>query len=424
MLGVGRAGPLGPAALVPVGAAGTEALRAVGGGIGEREALAVLATADGVGPLTLGRLLAAFGSARTVLDVATRRDVASLTRAASTDDRTAPEPTLDALVHVASRAGEILRGIERAGVDLVTLDDPDYPPRLRSIELPPHVLFVRGSRAALSTARAVAVVGTRRPSENGRLIGARIAGAIARTGAAIVSGLAVGIDGVAHSACLAEGGVTVAVLGGGHERLSPMAHRRLADAIVERGGAVISELAPDVEPTIGTFPRRNRVISGIAEAAIVVEAGARSGALITAHWALEQGRECYAVPGPIDRPQSAGCLSLLRSAEGVVRIVAGVPQLLEDLDLVGAAAPQAARDAGSVLADVGDVPRRIAAELLGGRTTADELVAATRLPIAAVLTALTLLERRGLVVDAYGRYRPSGLLATRAATARGTRDRR
>jgi DNA processing protein len=423
MLGVGRAGPLGPAALVPLAAARatTGAGVGAGGGIGEREALAVLATAEGVGPITLGRLLATLGSARTVLEVASRGDVALLTRAASGDDRTAPEPTLLALGDVARRAGDVLRSIERAGVELVTLDDADYPTRLRAIEVPPHVLFLRGSRDALSTPRSVAVVGTRRPSENGRLVGARIAGAIARAGAAVLSGLAVGIDGVAHSACLAEGGVTVAVLGGGHERLSPMAHRRLAEAIVERGGAVVSELAPEVEPTIGTFPRRNRVISGLADATIVVEAGARSGALLTAHWAMEQGRDCFVVPGPIDRPQSAGCLSLLRAAAGVVRVVAGVPQLLEDLDLVDPPPSGVATDAASALSELGEVPRRIAAELLRGHSTVDEIVAVTRLPVATVLTALTLLERRGLVVDAYGRYRPSGHLATRPQAVRRAR---
>ncbi len=239
-----------------------------------------------------------------------------------------------AVVASARSAEATLAGIDRSGVGLVTLDDEDYPPRLRAIEVPPHVLFLRGDRAALGTARAVAVVGTRRPSEAGRLTAARIAGAVTRAGAAVVSGLAVGIDGAAHAACLAEGGTTVAVLGGGHERLFPRSHRRLVDAIIDGGGAVVSELPPDVEPTRGTFPRRNRIISGLSDATVVVEAGARSGALVTAHWALEQGRHCFVVPGPIDRLTSAGCLSLLRDAPGVAGIVAGVSQLLEDLDLV------------------------------------------------------------------------------------------
>jgi len=423
MLGVGRAGPLGPAHLVPAPEASAISSGS-GGGISERQALAVLVTADGLGPITLGRLVAGIGSARAVIEVAARGDVGALAEAARQDERAAPAPTLHAVVGVARAAGDVLARLERSAIDVVTLEDAEYPPRLRLIEVPPHVLFLRGSRAALSTARAVAVVGTRRPSESGRLVAARIAGAIARAGAAVVSGLAVGIDGAAHAACLAEDGVTVAVLGGGHDRLFPAAHRRLADAIAASGGAVVSELAPDVEPTRGTFPRRNRVVSGLAEATVVVEAGARSGALLTAHWALEQGRECFVVPGPIDRPSSAGCLSLLRDAAGVTRIVAGVPQLLEDLDLVRAAKElRFAGSAASALLELGDVPRRVAAELVRGHTTADELVATTGLPIASVLTALTLLERRDLVVEAYGRYRPAGLLAARpeAVSRRGRR---
>src|SRR6185369_9089659 len=111
---------------------------------------------------------------------------------------------------------------------------------------------------------------------------------------------------------LRAGGTTVAVIGGGHAHLSPRRHDRLADAIVAGGGAVISEHAPDIEPTHGTFPRRNRIISGASDATVVVEAPARSGALITASWALEQGRPCYLVPGSIDAPASAGCLAFLR----------------------------------------------------------------------------------------------------------------
>ena len=138
---------------------------------------------------------------------------------------------------------------------------------------------------------------------------------------------------------------------------------------------------------------------------------------------MEQGRDCYVVPGPIDRPQSAGCLSLLRAEGGVVRVVAGVPQLLDDLDLVNPPPRGVEPDAASAMSELGDVPRRVAAELIRGHTTADELVAVTRLPIATVLTALTLLERRNLVVDAYGRYRPSGLLATRPQALRRARKR-
>src|SRR5439155_20173038 len=125
---------------------------------------------------------------------------------------------------------------------------------------------------------------------------------------------------------VAEHGPTVAVLGGGHGRLYPHAHRQLADVIVDAGGALVSELPPDSGPTRGTFPRRNRLISGLADATVVVEATAESGALITAGWALEQGRPCFVVPGAIGEPTSAGCLALLRDYPDLTRIVAGVPE--------------------------------------------------------------------------------------------------
>nr|MBA2299510.1 DNA-protecting protein DprA [Chloroflexota bacterium] len=226
----------------------------------------------------------------------------------------------------------------------------------------------------------------------------------------VVSGLAFGIDGAAHEATVRAGGTTVAVIGGGHAVLAPRSHARLAAAIIAAGGAVVSELAPDVEPSRGTFPRRNRIISGLSDATVVVEAPARSGALITASWALEQGRSCYLVPGAIDAPASAGCLSFLREWEPEAHLVAGVPQLIADL---GFAQPVTGGDdavAAATTQSLGTVEGAIAAQLVAGRVTVDELVAVTDLPVATVLTALVLLERRGLAVGVHGRYRPSGSL--------------
>ncbi len=202
--------------------------------------------------------------------------------------------------------------------------------------MPPHVLFVRGSVAALQHDRAAAIVGTRHPTSAGRVCAGRVAAALVAADAAVISGLAYGIDGAAHESTIHAGGATVAVIGGGHATAVPVGHDRLAQRIVDSGGAVVSEAAPDVAPTRGTFPRRNRIISGLADATIVVEAPARSGALITASWALEQGRECFLVPGPIDAPAAAGCLSFLREFHGAARIVAGIPQLVADLGWVSA----------------------------------------------------------------------------------------
>jgi DNA processing protein len=259
----------------------------------------------------------------------------------------------------------------------------------------------------------VAIVGTRRPTEAGRATAARIGDAVAALGATVVSGLALGIDGAAHTAAVQAGRPTVAVIGGGHERLYPAAHRALARAIVLTGGTVASEFAPDTSPSRGTFPRRNRLISGLADATVVVEAGARSGALTTAAWALEQGRGLHIVPGRLDDPAVAGCLAFLREAGPEARVVAGVPELLEDLGLVGAASGLRSRD--PLVVGLGDVERTIARHVTDGTSSVDELVHATALGSATVLGALTSLELRGLVTEAFGRYRATGSLASRSA---------
>jgi len=420
VIGVGREGPLGTVTeALPTDEPRPDVLQRLPHPIEEHEALAVLATVAGLGPVTLGRLLLALGNARNVLAAGLGSGAVPRLIAASRDldglARSMPAPVAIAVAAAAQESDRILTRLARAGVQFVTLEDDAYPARLRAIEIPPHVLFVRGDVAALSARRSVAVVGTRRPSEAGRRVAARISAALARAGALVVSGLAVGIDGAAHAAVVAEGGVTVAVLGSGHDRLFPPGHRRLAEAIIACGGAIVSELPPEVEPTAGTFPRRNRVISGLADATVVVEAGARSGALLTANWALEQGRECFVVPGAIDSPASAGCLAYLREFPAQARIVAGVPQLLEDLDLVDLPDPldgtTLAPPVAAVLVELGEGARRVAAALVHGLTTVDELVAATTMPVAAVLGALTLLEARGLAIGSYGRYRPAGRLA-------------
>ena len=431
MLGVGRAGPrldpsAGPDASRPVpDAAPASSVRRADPAPAERDAWAILASVAGLGPLTFAELVTRFGSAQAVVESARRPGgpgrLAGLRSTAEPDRPLLGLDLLARLVEAAVGGEALLAQMRRLGLEALTLEDEGYPARLRAIELPPPVLFVRGDPAALAPTHAVAVVGTRRPSDGGRRVAARISSALARLGAVVVSGLAVGIDGAAHAAAVAEAGRTVAVLGGGHGHVFPRSHARLADEIVARGGAVVSELAPETEPTRWTFPRRNRLISGLSDATVVVEAGVRSGALITADWALEQGRECFLVPGGIDAPASSGCLSFLRTYGGVARIVAGVPELVEDLGLAGDEPDRAAdrRRAGprqrgnlvAILAELGATERLVAEALVAGRATVDELVAASDLPVASVLGVLTLLEMRGLVVGAYGRYQPAGRLA-------------
>jgi DNA processing protein len=413
MLGIGRHGPRGDLG-AERGDAAPPGPRATEPAVRERDAWVVLAGASGVGPVSFERLVRAFGSARAVLEAARGRDAAALLVAA-TADGDGGGPTLapqgaHAVCAAAWAPERQLDPVRRAGVTVLTLADEGYPARLRSIDLPPPVLFLTGDPAALDRERSVAIVGTRRPTAMGRGTAGRIADAVASLGATVVSGLALGIDGAAHAASVRAGTPTVAVIGGGHARLYPAAHQGLADAIARGGGAVVSEFPPDTQPSRGTFPRRNRIISGLADATVVVEAGVRSGALTTAAWALEQGRGLYLVPGRLDDPAVAGCLAFLREAGPEARVVAGIPELLEDLDLSrGSGAWRGAVSAS--LAGLGQVEEAIASQLAAGVSSVDELVLATGASGATVLGALTSLEVRGLAVEAYGRYRAAGALA-------------
>lgn len=382
----------------------------------ERDAWTVLTAAHGLGPVGFAALLARFGSGRAILEVAASPSAVQRLMAATGlhPDRPDQHPihasVARAIVSVVERSDEIVARVRSLGVRVVTVEEPAYPIRLASVAMPPHVLFVTGDPAALSGERAVAIVGTRRATTSGRTTAGRIATALVAADATVVSGLAFGIDGTAHEATVRAGGTTVAVIGGGHAVVAPRTHARLAAAIIASGGAVVSELPPDVKPSQGTFPRRNRIISGLSDATVVVEAPARSGALITASWALEQGRPCYLVPGGLDAPASAGCLAFLREWEPEAHIVAGVPQLIADLGLARPAVGARDAVAAATTQSLGTVEGAIAAELMAGRVTVDELVATTDLPVATVLTALMLLERRGLAVGIHGRYRPAGPL--------------
>jgi DNA processing protein len=435
MLGIGSSGPVGPDAAGEGGSAAAEGQHgsaaaerfasapggpahgraSVDGGPAsghvvddERDAWVVLASVDGLGPVGFGSLLRRFGNGRAVLELARRPGAARLLMELGNLRSPIDDAVAARIVAAAAGAAAIVGRVRELGLRVVTLEEAAFPQRLLAVEMPPHLLFVRGDPAAMSGAHAVAIVGTRRPTEYGRRTAARIAAAVADAGGTVVSGLAIGIDGAAHAAAVAAETPTVAVLGGGHARLYPRAHEVLADAIVDGGGAVVGELFPDVLPTRGTFPRRNRLISGLADATVVVEAPLRSGALITAGWALEQGRECHLVPGPLGAPMSAGCLSFLREHTGVARIVATVPELIEDLGLVGAA-PEGPRSVAHV--ELGRVERALVDALAAGATTTDELARAVPEPIATILGGLTLLEMRGVLTSAYGRYRLAGRLA-------------
>ena len=213
-----------------------------------------------------------------------------------------------------------------AGHHLLTLGDDGYPPRLREIADPPLVLFVIGQPTVLSECQ-LAIVGSRNPTPYATATTFELAKELACCGIVVTSGLALGIDGVAHQGALDGGGRTVAVLGCGPDRIYPARHAELAAQLVT-AGALVTEFPPGTPPRSTHFPRRNRIISGLSAGVLVTEAAARSGALITARLAGEQGREVFAVPGSIHNPLSRGCHALIRQG---AKLVEGVGDILEEL---------------------------------------------------------------------------------------------
>jgi DNA processing protein len=283
--------------------------------------------------------------------------------------------------------GELAR-IHKAGVQVFTWEDPRYPERLLTISDPPPVLYLKGELTA-SDDWAVAMVGTRQATLYGKEVTHRLSGELARAGVTIVSGLARGIDVVAHQAALDAGGRTIAVLGSGLDVIYPAEHTRLAGRITQQG-ALISEYALGTQPEASNFPPRNRVISGLSRGVVVVEAGERSGALITAEFAAEQGRDVLAVPGNILQRSSQGTNHLIR--EGA-RPVLCSEDVLEELDLVAAVQHAEARQ--MLPADATEA--RVLEHLSAEPTHIDVVGRAANLPIATVSSTLAMMELKGMV---------------------------
>lgn len=283
--------------------------------------------------------------------------------------------------------------LRRLAVVPLSMDDPEYPRHLLDIADPPPILYVRGSLLP-EDELAVAVVGTRMPSPYGRQAAELFARGLAQNGVTVVSGLAKGIDAHAHRAALEGGGRTIAVLGCGLDIIYPGENRRLAAEIAERG-ALVSEFALGTQPDAINFPRRNRIIAGLSIATLVVEAGETSGALITAEFALEQGRDVYAVPGSIFSPASRGPNRLIQ--EGA-KPACELRDILEELKIDTMVEQREARSAipesdteAAILRCLGHEPMHV-----------DEIRRAVCLPMAVVASTLTMLELKGLARQAGG----------------------
>lgn len=367
----------------------------------DRDALLILTLTPGLGPRLIRRCIESMGSAQAVLNA----DTTGLTRIEGIGSKRAGDirSALDRLEdgHALEREKEL---IAQQGVSLLGIDELGYPRLLRLIADPPPLLYVRGQWHE-DDALALAVVGTRRCTAYGREQADRFSAICSQAGLCIVSGGARGIDAAAHRSTLRVRGRTVAVLGSGLAKPYPTEHAELFDTIAAGNGAVISEFPMTTPPIAENFPRRNRIVSGLALGVLVIEAPTGSGALITARLAAEDhGREVLAVPGRVDSRVSGGCHKMLR--EGWATLVTNAADVLDALgdagqllkvNLVGNPQPQDQAPPVNAVYDKLTGTQKRLFEALDEPRTLDQLTAKTGLGVPAIQADLTMLEVRGLV---------------------------
>jgi DNA processing protein len=342
----------------------------------------------GIGPVRFGALERAFDS---LADAWTAPKSALMAAGLSSRAATklvAGRPDVDP-------DGELGRLYE-AGVRVLTVRDEGYPPRLKEVHARPLVLFVKGD-VLPEDERSVAVVGTRKASAYGREVAAALSGDLARSGVTVVSGLARGIDGIAHDAALNAGGRTIAVLGSGLDVMYPREHEGLAERVAE-SGALVSEFPLGTRPSPENFPRRNRIISGMSLGTLVVEASERSGALITSSLALEQNREVFAVPGNMFDPHCRATNNLIKRSGA--KLVTHVEDILEELNLTAVDRQlEMPTDISTAAEGEGDVLKHVTFDPIH----IDEITRTSGLAVIEVSGALAMLELRGRIKQVGGR---------------------
>ncbi|HTN66354.1 MAG TPA: DNA-processing protein DprA [Burkholderiaceae bacterium] len=347
-----------------------------------------LAQTPGVGPETGRRLLAAFGLPENIFAAS----LASLQTVVSQRIAQAlRQPPTEA---AATLIEQTLAWAAASGNQALTLADADYPPSLLEIPDPPLILYVKG-RLELLARPAVAVVGSRNASTQGTLNAEQFSQALSQAGYTIISGLALGIDAAAHRGALlaADGGSTVAVIGTGADLVYPARNRALAHQIAAEG-CIVSEYPLGTPAIAANFPRRNRLISGLARAVLVVEAAAQSGSLITARMAAEQGRDVWAIPGSIHAPLSRGCHQLIKQG---AKLVESAQDVLEELQHLPLPLPALASEVSAPSGDAGLPACRLLEAMGFDPVTPDLLAARCALDVATLAGMLLTLELQGQV---------------------------
>jgi DNA processing protein len=349
-----------------------------------------LNSVKGLGPVRIKHLIDALGSAGEVF----KRSPGELARRGLVPEQCVEQLSDKALF---TGAEAQLAWVEKEGAAVLTLASKEYPAYLKEIFAPPPVLFVKGDRSVFSH-HGVAVVGTRAPTPYGKSVAGTLTAQLVERGLVIVSGLARGVDTIAHQTAIDRGGRTIAVLGCGLDRVYPAQNGPLAEKICKGGGAVVSEFPMGTPPESFNFPRRNRIISGLSAGILFVEGGERSGGLITAHFAVQQGRDVFAVPGPITSPQSNGPFNLIK--EGATPARSGY-EIAEALSLIEnpqikTADPAAGLVLGVPLSLLSDQERQVYDRLSGTPVRIDELAETTGKTVMQLFDALLNLELKGL----------------------------
>lgn len=343
----------------------------------------------GIGNIKIGRLIQCAGDAQTIYHMQeeelgniygiTARDVAEIVKSRKTWDL----------------EGEYER-FRKSGICMVTIEEEVYPKRLRNISYPPYALFFKGELPEEET-KAIAIVGARGCSEYGRHYAVELGRMAAKAGIAVISGMAMGIDGAGHYGAMLEEGATYAVFGCGVDCCYPTCNRRLYDYMAEHGG-LISEYVPGTQPVGRLFPQRNRIISALSDAVVVVEAKERSGSLITADFALEQGKDIYTLPGRISDTLSGGCNRLIKQGAG---IIVSLEDFFADMkiscpfgDRIESFSQKVLEKEERLVYSVVDLlPRHI-----------EEILSETKLDIGRLCSVLARLESLGLVKEVHKNY--------------------
>lgn len=339
----------------------------------------------GIGAVRFKQILDFFGSAETAWSAPTSGFISA----------GLPQRVVENISNIRKQVDleRVMERINNGGIRVMTWLDADYPRRLKEIDQSPPVLYIKGS-INVEDDWAVAVVGTRRVTPYGRQVAGEIASYLAQNGITVISGLARGVDAISHQSALRAGGRTIAVLGSGVDVIYPPEHRKLAVEIAEQG-ALVSDYPVGTSPDGVNFPPRNRIISGLSLATVVVEAGEKSGALITAEFAVEQGREVFAVPGSILAPQSEGTNQLIEQG---ARPLLKMSEILDSLKLEHIPEKQQTRKLNPINPAEQNLLQHLSSEPLH----IDQLCLLTGLAISDVLATLTMMELKGFVTQVGG----------------------